>query len=196
MTLKEFRDYFVRSDFYLSRLEGSESDGGGQCWLFYLSRGLISDVTYSRAQRIRSIPILKIYGDSTSLSAENIIISHVLFFRTMEMVDLCDKVDEWLKVRLSSQEIPWSLSQRLIEYYQDLKDYLLNYSSNLAKDIVRLWRDTLVIGRRKLLVVSDEEIDILEDFRDIVIGMLIELKLKEDARVYGIRIDEPDYSFL
>lgn len=190
MTLKEFRDYFVRNDFYLARLGDSESEGRSRCWLFYLSSGLVHDLY------IKNISILKIYSDSTSPNAENIIISRVLFFRSMEAVNIC--VDEWLKVRLISQEVPWGLSQRLIGYYRalNLENYVnLNYSSNQARDIIRLWRDTLVIGRRKLLVVSDEEIDILEDFRDFVIGMLM-WRLEGDDSMRGIRIVEPDYSFL
>ncbi len=193
MNLKEFRDYFVSGDFLLA------SDSGSWCWLFYLSRGLTSDLIDSSTRHIRSIPILKIYSDSTPdpIVSENIIISHVLFLRVMDMVNLCDIGDERLKERILRQEIPWGLSQRLIEYYRVLNTCVnLNYSSNLAKNVIRLWRDTLVIGRRKLLVVSDEEIDILEDFRDIMADMLMKLRLEGDDSVRGIRIDEPDYSFL
>lgn len=188
MTLKEFRDYFVNGDFHLALIKSGD---GSWYWLFYLSY-------YSRTKYIKNISILKLYSDSTSTLVpyvpENIIISHVLFFRTMEMVNV--RVDEWLKVRLISQEIPWGLSQRLIEYYQDLNRVSLSYSPNLSKDIIRLWRDTLFISRRKLLVVSDSEIDILEDFRDIAVEMLMELMLEEDNSVRGISICEPDYSFL
>jgi len=191
--LKEFRDYFVSGDFLLA------SDSGSWCWLFYLSRGLTSDLIDSSTRHIRSIPILKIYSDSTPdpIVSENIIISHVLFLRVMDMVNLCDIGDERLKERILRQEIPWGLSQRLIEYYRVLNTCVnLNYSSNLAKNVIRLWRDTLFISRRKLLVVSDSEIDILEDFRDLAVEMLMELMLEEDNSVRGISICEPDYSFL